>query len=253
MLNSRVKNAVTVVFSICESVFVCEFASNFLSLSLALLPFLLPSAFLRLLFSHLYHFFFGRFNCMRWNSKAFHFSVFSTFVAPFFHFISSLFITLFHFPLFLFAAFCCCCCHWCNFTLSTKVFRICIYTFFYTLTLALCSIPCSLHLLERKHKRGGYCMSRVSTVMVCVLLRIRRVHYSARRKVNDEKCTVVDSGSHYGVWANAKKVNEMFIIIEFILLAETLENTVPDSTVRTYIRASVRSFVHCFFSLSQSP
>lgn len=45
-----------------------------------------------------------------------------------------------------------------------------------------------------------------------------------------------------------KKVNEMFIIIEFILLAETLENTVPDSTVRPY--TSVRSFVHWIFFLS---
>lgn len=69
-------------------------------------------------------------------------------------------------------------------------------------------------------------------------------------KVNDEKCTVVDSGSHYGVievkrsrekertserdgeaLSEKKEVNEMFIIIEFILLAETLKNTVHGSTI----------------------
>lgn len=140
-------------------------------------------------------------DAMKFKSLSF-FSLFSTFVVPFFHFISSLFITSFHFPSFLFAAFV-------VRVISPYLQKYLEYFFTHTHKFSLSLARSISHTFsERKRKQEGCVGSwalvtlSLSPSVMCNALHLTTHKESSlfsRHKVNDEKCTVVDSGSHYGV------------------------------------------------------
>lgn len=130
---------------------------------------------------------------------------------PFLHFSCSFLpLDIFFLPFHNFAPFsvifiCCFCCL-CNFTLSSKVFRI---FFALSLFLLLASFhKCALSLsFDKLCKRYGCFGSRFSLFHngLCLTTHKESSLFGGH-KVNDEKCTVVDSGSHYGVLEESARV-----------------------------------------------